>query len=66
MLVNLGDISIQMLVSLTDILQKLVEDLLLCVARENLRLKNSFVYTKKWLSASKITKTRKLQHIFSI
>ena len=66
MLVNLGDICIQMLVNLADILQKLVENVLLCVARENLRLKNSFIYTKKWLSASKITKTRKLQHIFSI
>ena len=57
--------------NLADILQKLaakkpVKSWLLCVARENLRLKNSYIYAKIRLSAPKNTKTRKLQHYFPI
>ena len=57
--------------NLADILQKLaakrpVKIWLLCVARVNLRLKNSYIYAKVQLSAPKITKTRKLQHYFPI
>ena len=57
--------------NLADILQKLaakkpVKSRLLYVARENLRLKNSFIYTKIRLSEPRITKTRKLQHYFPI
>ena len=53
--------------NLADILQKLaakkpIKSWLLWVARENLRLKNSFIYTKICLSTPKITKTRKLQY----
>ena len=44
--------------------EKPVKNWLLCVARENLRLKNSDIYTKIWLSAPKITKTRKLKTRF--
>ena len=44
--------------------EKPVKNWLLCVARENLRLKNSDIYTKVWLSAPKITKTRKLKTCF--
>ena len=44
--------------------EKPVKNWLLCVARENLRLKNSDIYTKIWLSAPKITKTRKLKTCF--
>ena len=44
--------------------EKPVKNWLLCVARENLRLKNSDIYTKIWLSAPKITKTRKLKACF--
>ena len=50
--------------NLADILQKPVKNWLLCVARENLRLENSDIYTKIWLSAPKITKTRKLKTCF--
>ena len=57
--------------NLADILQKLaakrpVKNWLLCVARVNLRLKNSYIYAKIWLPVPKITKTRKLQHYFPI
>ena len=57
--------------NLEDILQKLtakkpVKSWLPCVARENLRLKNSYIYRKIKLFAPKITKTRKPQHYFSI
>ena len=57
--------------NLADILQKLaakkpVKSRLLCVARKNLRLKNSYICTKIWLSAPKVTGTRKLQHKFPI
>ena len=38
----------------------------LLFARENLRLKNSYILAKTWLSASKITRPRKLQHYFPI
>ena len=60
-----------MLDNLADILQKLaakkpVKNWLLCVARENRKLKNSYIYTKIRLSAPKITKPRKLQHYFPI
>ena len=44
--------------------EKPVKNWLLCVARENLRLKNSDIYTKIWLSTPKITKTRKLKTCF--
>ena len=38
----------------------------LLLARENLRLKNSYILAKTWLSAPKITRPNKLQHYFSI
>ena len=44
--------------------EKPVKSWLLCVARENLSLKNSDIYTQIWLSAPKITKTRKLETCF--
>ena len=44
--------------------EKPVKNWLLCVARENLRLKNSDIYTKIWLPVPKITKTRKLKTCF--
>ena len=44
--------------------KKPVKNWLLCVARESLRLKNSDIYTKIWLPAPKITKTRKLKTCF--
>ena len=55
--------------NLADILQNLaakkpVKNWLLCVAKENLRLKDFNIYTKIWLSAPKITKTRKLKTCF--
>ena len=64
-------ICVQMWDNLADILQKLaakkpVKSWLLCVTRENLRLKNSYIYTKIWLSAPKVTKTKKLQQYFPI
>ena len=34
----------------------------LLLARENLRLKNSYVLAKAWLFALKITRPRKVQH----
>ncbi len=43
--------------------KKPVKNWLLCVARENLRLKNSYICTKIWLPATQITRTRKQQHI---
>ena len=44
--------------------EKPVKKWLLCVARENIRLKNCDIFTKIWLSAPKITKTRKLKTCF--
>ena len=38
---------------------------LLLLARENLRLKNSYILARTWLSAPKITRPKKLQHCFS-
>ena len=38
----------------------------LLLARENLRLKNSYILAKTWLSAPKITRPNKLQHYFCI
>ena len=38
----------------------------LLLARENLRLKNSCILAKTWLSAPKITRPEKLQHYFPI
>ena len=66
-----SSICVQMWENLADILQKLaakkpVKSWLLCVAKKNLRLKNSYICTKIWLSAPKITKTRKLQQYFFI
>ena len=66
-----SSICVQMWDNLADILQKLaakkpVKSWLLCVTRENLRLKNSYIYTKIWLSAPKVTKTKKLQQYFPI
>ena len=46
--------------------KKPVKSWLLCVAMENLRLKNSYICTEIRLSAPKITKTRKLQLIFPL
>ena len=50
-----NSICVQMRDNLAAILQtprceKPVKNWLLCVARENLRLKNSYIYTKIWLS----------------
>ena len=57
--------------NLADILQKTGcekadQNWLLCVAMENLRLKNAYICTEIRLSAPKITKTRKLQLIFPL
>ena len=56
-----------------NILRKLVEKSLskiscyvLLLARENLKLKNSYILAKTWLSAPKITRPKKLQHYFPI
>ena len=38
----------------------------LLLARENLKLKNSYILAKTWLSAPKITRPKKLQHCFPI
>ena len=38
----------------------------LLLARENLRLKNSYILAKTWLSAPKIARPKKLQHYFPI
>ena len=38
----------------------------LLLARENLKLKNSHILAKTWLSAPKITRPKKLQHYFPI
>ena len=38
----------------------------LLLARENLRLKKSYILAKTWLSAPKITRPNKLQHYFPI
>ena len=38
----------------------------LLLARENLKLKNSYILAKTWLSAPKITRLKKLQHCFPI
>ena len=38
----------------------------LLLARENLKLKNSYILAKTWLSATKITRPKKLQHYFPI
>ena len=38
----------------------------LLLAGENLRLKNSYILAKTWLSAPKITRPKKLQHYFPI
>ena len=38
----------------------------LMLARENLRLKNSYILAKTWLSAPKITRPKKLQDYFPI
>ena len=46
--------------------KKPVKSWLLCVARENLRLKNFYIYSKIGLSAAEITQTRKLQNYFPI
>ena len=66
-----SSICIQMWDNLADILQKLAakrpaKNWLLCVARVNLKLKNSYIYAKISLSVPKITKTRKLQRHFPI
>ena len=63
-----SSICVQMCDNLADILKKLaakkpVKSRLLCVVRENPRLK---IYAKIWQAAPKITKTRKLQHYFPI
>ena len=46
--------------------EKLVKNCLECVARENIRLENSYASAKLWLCAPKITKTRKLENYFPI
>ena len=57
--------------NIANILQKLGEKpvkmlcYVLLLARENLRLKNSYILVKTWLSAPKITRPKKLQHCFS-
>ena len=66
-------IYVQMWDNFANILRKLGEKSLLKIvcfvlllARKNLRLKNSYILAKTWLSAPKITRPKKLQHYFPI